>query len=128
MSYLGQSRVRHQSSPHPNGVHTSLSIELVLVVPSAYIVTVIDVVRIIVRVMGVYGIPMPVVQDVEGQKGTFCFFNNSERLNTDSLIVCYKVEWLGGPGRLPAQGSHRSVLGRIRPYGSSSNPFASPTT
>src|SRR5208283_2921764 len=31
----------------------------------------------------------------------------------------------GGPGRLPAQGSHRSVRGHIRPYGSSSNPFAS---
>jgi hypothetical protein len=27
---------------------------------------------------------------------------------------------------LPAQGSHRSVRGHIRPYGSSSNPFASP--
>ena len=32
----------------------------------------------------------------------------------------------GGPGRLPAQGSHRSVRGHIRPYGSSSNTFASP--
>jgi len=34
--------------------------------------------------------------------------------------------WPGGPGRLPAQGSHRSVHARIRAYGSSSNPFAAP--
>ena len=27
--------------------------------------------------------------------------------------------WPGGPGRLPAQGSHRSVRGHTRPYGSS---------
>ena len=39
-----------------------------------------------------------------------------------------RVPLAGGPGRLPAQGSHRSVRGHIRPYGSSSNPFASPTT
>jgi len=32
----------------------------------------------------------------------------------------------GGPGRLPAQGSHRSVHAHIRAYGSSSNPFTSP--
>jgi len=29
----------------------------------------------------------------------------------------------GGPGRLPARGSHRSVRARIRAYGSSSNPW-----
>jgi putative transposase len=31
---------------------------------------------------------------------------------------------LGGPGRLPAQGSHRSVRARIRAYGSSRHGFA----
>ena len=38
-----------------------------------------------------------------------------------------KVEWPGGPGRLPAQGSHRSVLAHIRAYGSSSHGFAALT-
>jgi len=40
------------------------------------------------------------------------------------MSLCHNsVLWPGGPGRLPAQGSHRSVRGRIRPYGSSSNPL-----
>jgi hypothetical protein len=39
-------------------------------------------------------------------------------------FIAEKPEWPGGPGRLPAQGSHRSVRGRIRPYGSSGHGFA----
>jgi hypothetical protein len=49
-----------------------------------------------------------------------------DRCNVSHLSAFLSGYWPGGPGRLPAQGSHRSVRGHIRPYGSSSSPFASP--
>jgi hypothetical protein len=48
------------------------------------------------------------------------------KLTSCSLSSFPKLAWRkpGGPGRLPAQGSHRPVRARIRAYGSSNHGFA----
>ena len=58
------------------------------------------------------------LQRHEGRRGQVQFVRSTLQ------AVPANWTWPGGPGRLPAQGSHRSVLARIRAYGSSSHGFA----
>ena len=51
-----------------------------------------------------------------GEKRSRRSLSSFDKLRTGS--------WPGGPGRLPARGSHRSVRARIRAYGSSGRPSA----
>jgi hypothetical protein len=50
------------------------------------------------------------------------------KVSNHVIFLLIQASWRkpGGPGRFPAQGSHRSGRAHIRASGSSSNPFASP--